>query len=333
MNFLRRTDILINLTFMKRILFLLVWVFTLTDCFAQEDNSLIDRYDKKVEENAVLKNDLEISQQKYTELLKKYSLDTIELNKKINNLMYELLQARKKAEEFEKSKIKDERDALRIKADSLDTIVSRQKIIIGHMKDQIKNEEDSFVVEVKDAKKEGYNDALTKLKETYRTKTFDDLVLISTNESVTRDMNLLKDDSETFNVLKDLQTYFTALHLLSIKYDQIQVENSLINLNNIKSNSELLKILMENLTLYKDFSVDLKRSVQQIVDFDSKNVTGGNKEVQIMKFNQIIDILALYIYNYYDYNNYPYLSNIIIEIIKRKRQQADSDISDLLDKL
>ncbi|MEZ5013573.1 MAG: hypothetical protein R2794_04715 [Chitinophagales bacterium] len=318
---------------MKRILFLLVWVFTLTDCFAQEDNSLIDRYDKKVEENAVLKNDLEISQQKYTELLKKYSLDTIELNKKINNLMYELLQARKKAEEFEKSKIKDERDALRIKADSLDTIVSRQKIIIGHMKDQIKNEEDSFVVEVKDAKKEGYNDALTKLKETYRTKTFDDLVLISTNESVTRDMNLLKDDSETFNVLKDLQTYFTALHLLSIKYDQIQVENSLINLNNIKSNSELLKILMENLTLYKDFSVDLKRSVQQIVDFDSKNVTGGNKEVQIMKFNQIIDILALYIYNYYDYNNYPYLSNIIIEIIKRKRQQADSDISDLLDKL
>jgi hypothetical protein len=53
-----------------------------------------------------------------------------------------------------------------------------------------------------------------------------------------------------------------------------------------------------------------------------------------MKKIIVLSEISVYIFNYdFNFTYYPYLSNIVLEIIKRKQPDADADISDLLNAL
>ncbi|MBK8369785.1 MAG: hypothetical protein IPL20_00105 [Saprospiraceae bacterium] len=141
------------------------------------------------------------------------------------------------------------------------------------------------------------------------------------------------DNPEIKQVLNDLLIYFSAKDLLLGKFDATRIKNSLAQLKQIKHQSQLLEKLKEDIEYYKDFNVAFKETMNIILSLDKQKSSGGDSEIQKIKFNEIVGILINYMYNYYDYDRYPYLSAIMLEIIKIKKLNADADISHLLKKL
>ena len=179
----------------------------------------------------------------------------------------------------------------------------------------------------------GREEALKILVDAYKNKQFNDLIEFSTKQSVLRDKQLVGNNAEITTVLSDLEKYFNAEELLTKKFDAAQIKNAQTQLNQIKQQSVLLDKLKENIEYYQDFNNALKETIDKLVNLDKRKVAGGETEIQKLKFQEILSELSNYMYNYYDYGNYPYLSDIVLEIIKRKRQNADADIMDLLKKL
>lgn len=177
------------------------------------------------------------------------------------------------------------------------------------------------------------NRFLTDEANNYTRKRFDDLIKESTKLSVQRDKQLFNNVPEVMLILSDLEKYFDAEELLSKKINTVQIEKMQTLLNPIKHQSTLIDELKENIEYYKDFNDELKKTTLNIIDLDKQKTTVGEPEIQKIKFNEIMSELADYMYNYYEYGNYPYLSDIVLEIIKRKRANADASITDLFEKL
>ncbi len=103
----------------------------------------------------------------------------------------------------------------------------------------------------------------------------------------------------------------------------------------IKRESALLSKLKETIGNYQVFNEGLKETLGKIVVLDkAEAVSGMSKEIQRKKFDKILAEISAYIFNYdFNFSNYPYLSDIFLEIIKRKQPNPDADISDLLKRL
>ncbi len=177
------------------------------------------------------------------------------------------------------------------------------------------------------------NEVLITLIHTYQNKSFDDLIRTSTKQSVRRDKQLIGQNEEITPILTDLETYFDAHELLTQKYNPTDIKNAQDQLRPLSQSSQLLDQLRENIRYYKDFSDKLKKTVEKLVRLDEEKAAARIEEIQEMKLNEILYELSNYMYNYYDYTNYPYLSGIISQIIKRKYPNADANIKDLLEKL
>jgi len=165
----------------------------------------------------------------------------------------------------------------------------------------------------------------------YKNKSFDELIQSSTKLSVQRDMEQFSKDENVKTILVDLETYFNAKELLAMKFDASQIKNAQTQLNQIKRQSELLDGLKKNLKNYQAFTDGLKESIKKIIELDKNQaVSGMSEDIQKSKLNEI----SQYIFDY-DFNliDYPYLSNIVLEIIKDKQSNPDADISDLLKNL
>jgi hypothetical protein len=61
---------------------------------------------------------------------------------------------------------------------------------------------------------------------------------------------------------------------------------------------------------------------------------GMDKTTKQDKLNKIFSILLTFVFDFdLKYNDYPYLFDIVLDVIKRKQSNADEDISDLLKKI
>lgn len=313
-------------------------VFTMLFCgvfsaFSQTDSLFLKNYEEKILENSKLKNDLHTVKKNLSDLSDAYKKDTLALQKQIKDLRDEVSSEKQKVSDLNKNKIKEERDNLQRKVDSLNTVVSIQNQTIADREKQITKEKADAKTIANKAKNDGKAEALVSIVNSYKNQPFDDLIESSTKESVARDMKLVNNYPEVNSVLNDLQTYFNALELLSKKYDTVQTKNAQIQLSHIKRESKMLVTLKDDVDLYQDFNDAFKKTIVKIMTIDNSKWAGDDEGIQKSKYNDIITILANYMYNYYDYNNYPYLSDLVIEIIKRKQPNADADISDLLKKL
>jgi hypothetical protein len=106
-------------------------------------------------------------------------------------------------------------------------------------------------------------------------------------------------------------------------------------LNQIQRESVLLVKLKDNLEKYQTFNDGLKEMIENIIALDGKEkVAGMSEEIKNMKFNKILSEISLYMFNY-DFNlkDYPFLSDIMLEIIKLKQPNPDADLSGLLKKI
>ncbi len=219
---------------------------------------------------------------------------------------------------------------LKTKSDSI-TLLKNQ---LSDKDKQITSVKEQDVQKAHTEKERGKKEVLANLVFTYK-KPFDDLITSSSKESVQRDIHLLANDTLVKPILDDLQIYFNAIELLVKKFDFAQTKYVKTQINQIKQKSIMLDKLKETINKYQIFSDGLKETLNELIKLDkSESVSGMSEEIRKQKFNKIISKLIEHIFNYdFNFKDYPYLSDIILEIIKRKQPNADADISDLLSKL
>lgn len=318
---------------MKKIIVLAMLFSGVSSAYSQTDSLFLKNYEQKIIENSKLKNDVQTEKQNFLSLSQAYKEDTLALQKQIKDLRNDVSSEKQKVSDLNKNKIKEERDNLQMKVDSLNNIILKQNQTIADKSKEITNEKNKAQTTAIKAKNDGKAEAIASIVNFYKIPLFDDLIQSSTKESVTREMEIVINNPEVKPVLNDLLIYFNAKELLSLKFDVVQIKKAQTQLSQIKRQSKLLDTLKEDIEFYQDFNSALKETIIKLVNLDKSKSAAGDAEIQKLKFNEIVTILTDYIYNYYDYDNYPYLSFIVIEIVKRKQPNADADVSDLLKKI
>lgn len=318
---------------MKKIIVLIIFLCSIISAYSQTDSLFLKRYEQIILENDKLKNDLKTEKQNFSVLSDIYKKDTLTMQKQIKDLLKEVSAEKQKVSDLHQNKILKERNNLITKVDSLNNLISNQNQIIAVTNNQITIEKANARTTADKAKQDGKSEALVSIVNSYKNLPFDDLIKSSTKESVAREMYIVGNAPEIRPVLNDLQTYFNVLELLSVKYNALQIKNAETQLSQIKHQSKLLDALKEDVEFYKDFNTALKETISKLVNLDKRKSADGVSEIQKLKFNEIVTILTDYMYNYYDYAKYPYLSDLVLEIIKRKQPNADADVADLLTKL
>ncbi len=277
---------------------------------------------------------------KIDSLQNKISINESENKKQITNYRTtektnadEIEDLKRELSKLEKYKTEKKDNETLLKANS-DSILSLKNQIIEKV-NEIKTIEEKGKKDTTTEKENGKNEVLNKLVNTYKNKSFDDLVKSSSTVSLQRDKQLIGNNTEISQIITDLETYFNAEELLSNKFNSAQVSNYLSLLALIKQQSKLVVTLKDNLGNFKIFNEGLNTAIKNIFIIDTKEfVKGMDEQIVKAKLNKILSELSIFIFNYnFNFVDYPYFSDIILEIIKRKQPNPDADISDLLKKI
>jgi len=315
---------------MKNLLFTIL-LFTISSLlFAQNDSLLLRSFKQTISDNIRLEQELEKTKSELIQLKESVRIDSLSSKKKIDGLHQELENEKEKVVSLNKSKIKEERDQLLLKIDSLNFIVKQLTDSLLNRDKQIKFEKDLVKITEQKALIRGKDEVVINTVMWYQELSFDELVSSTTSESVSRDILLTGNSSEIRLLLSDLLIYFDSKIIIERKFDKIEVKEALAKLSNINRESKLLNQLKEDIEFYKDFNSELKKIVSDLIILDENKIALEDQLIQKLKFGEIMSLLGNYISNYYDYQKYPYLSEIITEIIKRKQPNADAPITDLL---
>ena len=261
---------------------------------------------------------------KLNEQLKALEFEKSELNKKIKTLESTVA-------ELNKNKIKVERDNLQAKFDSLTIKVTELNKLISIKDKQIIQEKELGEKKSIQEKEKGKQVVLSQIIQTYN-KSFDELIKNSTLKTVERDMSIVGDKTEVQQKLLSLQIYFNSELVLSEKYSEQKVENAITQLKSIDQTELVLK-LTDKLSKYKLCNDGLKTTIDKILEIDKKFVA-NDEYTQKTKLNDVLAETAWYFRNYrFNFIDYPYLSEIVLEIIKLKQKDANTDIANFKEKL
>lgn len=312
---------------MKKAIVLFIMLFGLGNAYAQD--GVADKIAKQAVEIDSLKKVIKIF------MFKNDSLKNVILNYQVSEKKNLDANDELKKELSKLEKYKTEKKAietkLEVKSDSI--VLLKNKII------QIENEIKSTIEKgKKDAaaeKENGKNEILNKLLNTYKNKSFDELIKSSSITSILRDKQLIGNNTDVKQIITDLETYYTAEILLSNKFNALQVKDAISQVTLIKQQSKLVTTLKDNLDNFKTFNEGLNAAIQNIIAIDKKEfVKGMSEQVIKSKLNKILSELSKFIFDYnFNFVDYPYLSDIVLEIIKQKQPNPDANISDLLKKI
>jgi myosin heavy subunit len=292
----------------------------------------------------------------------------IKTNESSNDKLLQINLAKEKKQKKEKEKLNKEIEKLNKEIEKLDKYTSEKKAIekeleaknesIDELKKQITEKDNEINTITDKSKKEaaaekesnkivaaaekerGKSEVINKLVNTYKNKSFDDLINSSSITSVQRDINIIDNNTDVKQIIADLEIYFIAENLFSKKFNESQVKNSLSQVTQIQqsklvSASAAVVALKDNLDNFKSFNDGLNTAIQNIITIDKKEIVKGmSEDVVKLKLNKIISELSKFIFDYnFNFIDYPYLSEIVLEIIKRKQPNPDAIISDLLSKI
>jgi hypothetical protein len=333
---------------MKKIIFLMLLLFGISAAYSQVTLS-VKEYDELKTEKTNLANKIDSLQRtlkhandslqkgwkhandSITKLISENKIEIKRLTDRVGKLEKDLAKEKDKVADLNKSTVKIQNDTLQNQNNRLNAQIADLKQIIADKDKQIAEIRKNGDIKANEKYQAGRNDALSSLINSYKNKSFDDLIKSSTKESVHRDF-LLINHTEVGQTLIDLQTYFSAKELLSKKFDDSQIKNAQPQLDSLKQQSELLKNLKETIRDYKLCNDALKTTIEKIQKIDK--VPANDDKTQEIKLKDILFELAWYFRNYrFNFTDYPYHSYIVLEIMNRKQKDANADISDLLEKL
>lgn len=233
-------------------------------------------------------------------------------------------------EKFKSEKIAIEASLL-AKSDSINSLKNQ----ITQKDNEIKTITEKCKKDAAAEKENGKNEVLNQLENTYKNISFDELINSSTIASIQRDKQLIGNNTDIKQIIIDLETYFRARNLLSNKFNSPLVNDAISQVSLIKHESKLVATLKDNLDNFKTFNEGLNTAIQNIIVIDKKEIVKGmSEQVVKSKFNKILSELSKFIFDYnFNFIDYPYLSDVVLEIIKRKQPNPDADISDLLKRI
>ncbi len=312
---------------MKKAIVLFIMLFGIGNAYAQD--GVADKIAKQAVEIDSLKKAIKIF------MFKNDSLKNIILNYQVSEKknLDANDELRKELSKLEKYKTEKKAIETKLAAKSDSIFLLKNKII------QIENEIKATIEKgKKDAaaeKENGKNEILNKLLNTYKNKSFDELIKSSSITSIVRDKQLIGNNTDVKQIIIDLEIYFNAEILLSNKFNAPQVNDAIAQVTLIKQQSKLVATLKDNLENFKTFNEGLNAAIQNIIAIDKKEfVKGMSEQVIKSKLNKIIYELSKFIFDYnFNFLDYPYLSDIVLEIIKQKKPNPDADISDLLKRI
>ena len=329
----------------------IIFFFTLILCgtFSAYSQDLIKELKKLTLENDSLKTQvIKPLKKEINEINKKNKNETSLLKIQLNALQKDTIvslknkikQLNKEIVDLNKNKLKIENDSLKIQLKKLtDNLIiqkdsnDKNNNVIIDQKNQIKE------IAIKE-KENGKKEVITIITNKYKNSKIDDLIKFSSKESLQNDKQLIGSNTEINAILSDLEIYFKGKELLTQKIDLIKLNNTIIQINQIKQQSTMINDLKNKLENYSTLSLKLKETILNIAVYDNKSSKkymigeGIDKQTREDKLNKVFSVLMPYISGYdLNFNDYPYLFDIVFDIIKRKQSNTDEDISDLINKL
>lgn len=295
----------------------------ISSSYAQQDSLYLDRLEKRAVEIANLNNEVV----KYKDSVNDNAI-------KLNKLKDSLKLLKSKLSEIEDVKADKNvlENLLKQKSDSI-TIL---KTDLLDKDKQLATQTQSNKQEVKEAIENSKNKTLKSLIDYYKNKSFDDLVKSSTQQSARNDKNIIGHSNDIEPLLSDLEIYYKIKLLFQNEFNSAKIkeaQNQFNQLEQLESSSiDKLKNDVEN---YQIFNEGLKETIEKIIALDGReSVIGMPKEIQNLKFNKIMAEISFYIFNYdFNFLDYPYLTDVMLDIIKLKAPNPDANIFELLQKL
>jgi hypothetical protein len=143
---------------------------------------------------------------------------------------------------------------------------------------------------------------------------------------------LLGHRADSIKSLLDLKAYFLAEQVLEERYDEQKVKNAQKHVSSI-TQSDLSKVLNDRLDIYILCSDGLKVTITKIIELDKKFIANDD-HTQEAKLKDVLNEFAWYFRNYrFNFTDYPYLSDIVLDLMKLKQKDANENIEHLLMKL
>jgi len=314
---------------MKWILTLLLFLFTFSFTFSQESvkqesfkefTIVIRDMQKEIDSLKMksLKDSLQLminANKENKNQIEKLKVDTAKLCQEVKTLKSQIVF-------LNETKVKFEKDSLQI--------VEYEKNILQK---EIRIDEEKKLGEQKLIRgiEIGKQDILNQIIQMYN-RQFDELILSSTLKSIERDLAIFVNNPEITEKLSHLQNYFISEKVLFEKYNEPRVRASQSQLSMLVQ-TELVRNLVYKLSRYELHNNGLIYTIKQIINIDS-TFTANDDYSQKMKLQTILSELAYYFRNYsFNFTDYPYLAERVLEIIKIKQKDPNEPISPLLDKL
>lgn len=316
---------------MKKYAIFVLLMFVFPAAYSQESKepeALIKEVKQLSLVNIRLEKELQASKDSIKRIDSISKLTVKSLNKKIGDLENEKADLNKQIKKLDKNNIKGLEASILDKTDSirqLRKVIKNKDSLITVTQNEIPGKEQKKF-------EEGQQIVYDKIGKTYQ-NTFDYLIKYSTKQSVERDSQFVVNNAEAEKNWQALQIYFAAQQIFKEKYDEQKLKNAQTQLNSVTQKSDLLDELKKKFLKYKLYSDSLKTTITSIINYDKKFVA-NNEELQKAKQQHILLELSSYFHNYhFNYTDYPYLADIILEIMKLKQKDANTDISHLSSKL
>lgn len=228
--------------------------------------------------------------------------------------------------QIEKGKINN---LIKQKSDSIILLINQKSVLNQKMTEGRIIDEQKILSEKEKVKSE----ILTKIINTYKAKSFDDLISFSNKLSIKRDMELIGGNNEMNQTFIDLTKYFEAKSLFDSYFDTEKTKKAQTELNTIKQQSALLDKLKTQIENYQLIDKGLRDCLIKINTIDKKETAANDEFIKKQKLSKILTEVSDYIFNYdFNFPDYPYLSNILSQVIKIKFPNPDQDISKLINK-
>ena len=224
-----------------------------------------------------------------------------------------------------------ERDNLKSKCDSLEEVLSRLRTEISKRDTLIEKEKLKGIDNSKQELQKGRAEIKGKLMEAY-CKPLDERIMFFTLNVVERDLNIIGKNSSVADSLLSLQKYYQSKQVLNEKFNEQKVTDALNKLKELNQ-TNLVSDLNHKLGNYKECNLALKLTIDKIIEKDKKFMA-NDREDKNQKLTAVLFEFSGYFRDYqFDFQDYPYLSKIILEILKSKQNDANSDITKFKEQL
>jgi hypothetical protein len=309
-------------------LFFLLCLFFLHAAFAQDGSQLLHQ---KTSDFLQCESSLKNCNEQLTLLKGSYEKDTVRLNKEITSQNSQIIEAEFKIEGFRSDKLSIENSLLLNRIDSLNNLLILQNTSITNKNNEINQLKVQEKNNVALAITQGKTNVYRIIYDYYTSKDFNFLVLNSSLAMTRRDFETLRSESDVPEILHDLNLYFELKSLLEYKFSESKIENALLRFGYFKTHHTLIDDLKKYLEKYNEFDYELNQMISKLIKLDQEKSADNDEDIDAEKFKLVHVEVSDFIYNNYSYINYPYINGIIMEILNRKRENSDADISDLLD--